>query len=178
MGVPMQSDTLTLYKLIILFLLDKVDFPLNNAQISNIILDKDYTNYFNIQQSISELLEADLCTIESMGHSSLYRITDAGRETLSFFENMISSAIQNDLLDYLKTNKYSLRDEVSTQSEYFETKKDEFMVHLRVMEKEDSIIDLKIAVPTEEDASKIAYNWRSKSQEIYSYVLNTLLKES
>lgn len=174
----MQSDAFTLYKLIILFLLDKVDFPLNNAQISNIILEKDYTNYFNIQQSLAELLEAEFCSIESVGHSSLYRITDAGRETLSFFQHMISPAIQEDLLDYLRTHKYSLRDEVSTQSEYFETKKGEFMVHLRVLEKDNSIIDLKITVPTEEEASRISRNWRGKSQSIYSYVLNTLLEES
>ncbi|MFW5631973.1 MAG: DUF4364 family protein, partial [Acetivibrio ethanolgignens] len=34
-----MSDALTLYKLIILFILDKVDFPLTNAQLSNFILE-------------------------------------------------------------------------------------------------------------------------------------------
>lgn len=119
----MQSDAFTLYKLIILFLLDKVDFPLTNAQLSNFILEKDYTNYFNIQQSIAELIEAEFVTVETIGHSSHYRITDSGRETLSFFGYMISTAIQSDILEYLKRNKYSLRDEVSTLSEYFEAKK-------------------------------------------------------
>ena len=52
----MQPDTLTLYKLIILYILDKVDFPLTNAQVSDFILEKEYTNYFNIQQAISELI--------------------------------------------------------------------------------------------------------------------------
>lgn len=173
----MQSDAFTLYKLIILFLLNKVDFPLTNAQISNFILEKDYTNYFNIQQSISELIEADLVTIEAIGHSSHYRITTSGTETLSFFNNMISPAIQDDILAYLKKNQYSLRDEVSTLSEYFEAKKGEYMVRLRVLEKEESIIDLSIAVPTEEDAARICNNWRSKSQMIYAYVLSNLLKE-
>ncbi|WMJ85933.1 DUF4364 family protein [Anaerocolumna sp. MB42-C2] len=173
----MQSDAFTLYKLIILFLLDKVDFPLTNAQISNFILEKDYTNYFNIQQSISELLEAEFVTVETVGHSSHYRITASGRETLSFFGNMISSAIQSDILDYLRKNKYPLRDEVSTLSEYYEAKRGEYMVRLRVVEKEDSIIDLTIAVPTKEDASKICDNWRTRSQQIYAYVLSNLLKE-
>ncbi len=173
----MQSDAFTLYKLIILFLLDKVDFPLTNAQISNFILEKDYTNYFNIQQSIAELLEAEFVTVETVGHSSHYRITDSGRETLSFFGNMISSAIQSDILDYLRKNKYTLRDEVSTLSEFYEAKKGEYMVHLRVVEKEDSIIDLTIAVPTKEDASKICDNWRTRSQQVYAYVLSNLLKE-
>lgn len=173
----MESDAFTLYKLIILFLLDKVDFPLTNAQISNFILEKDYTNYFNIQQSISELIEAEFVTIETIGHSSHYRITDSGRETLSFFDNMISSAIQEDIMEYLRKNQYSLRDEVSTLSEYFEAKKGEYMARLRVLEKEESIIDLSIAVPTEEDAARICNNWRTQSQKIYAYVLANLLKD-
>ncbi|MFU0826122.1 MAG: DUF4364 domain-containing protein [Lachnoclostridium sp.] len=173
----MQSDALTLYKLIILFLLDKVDFPLTNAQISNFILEKEYTNYFNIQQSMSELIEAEFVTVETIGHSSHYRITDSGRETLSFFGYMISSAIQEDILEYLKKNKFALRNEVSTLSEYYETKKGEYMAHLKVVEKDEPIIDLSISVPTKEDAVKICDNWRTQSQQIYAYVLSNLLKE-
>ena len=33
-----MSETFTLYKLIILYMLSKVDFPLTNAQISDFIL--------------------------------------------------------------------------------------------------------------------------------------------
>ena len=173
----MQSDAFTLYKLIILFILDKVDFPLTNTQISDFILEKDYTNYFNIQQSMSELIETEFITVETIGHSSHYLITPSGRETLSFFDTMISPAIQDDILVYLKKNQYSLRDEVSTLSEYFEAKKGEYMVRLRVLEKKEAIIDLSIAVPTEEDAAKICNNWRAQSQIIYAYVLGNLLKE-
>jgi DNA-binding PadR family transcriptional regulator len=173
----MESDALTLYKLIILFLLDKVDFPLTNAQISNFILEKDYTNYFSIQQSLSELIEADFVTIETIRNSSYYRITESGRETLSFFDSMISSAIQEDILKYLKENQFSLRDEVSTLSEYYAAKKGEYTVRLRVIEKEDSIIDLSLSVPTEEDAIKICANWRINSQNVYASVLTNLLKE-
>lgn len=171
----MESDALTLYKLIVLFLLDKVDFPLTNAQISNFILEKDYTNYFNIQQSISELIEAELITVETVGHSSLYQITSSGRETLSFFEHMVSPAIQEDILEYLKINEYTLRDEVSILSEYYEAKKGEYTTRLRVLEKGEPIIDLNIAVPTKEDAEKICNNWRSQSQKIYAFILGNLL---
>jgi DNA-binding PadR family transcriptional regulator len=172
----MQSDALTLYKLIILFLLDKVDFPLTNAQISNFILDKEYTNYFSLQQCISELTEEEFIMVETVGHTSLYQITPSGEETLSFFQGMISQTIQAEILAYLKKNKYSLRDETSTLSEYHKLSKDEYMVSLRVMEKKNPIIDIHLSVPTEEDAAKVCSNWRNQSQEIYSYVLNQLLK--
>ena len=44
-----MSDSFTLYKLIVLYMLQKVDFPLTNSQISEFVLDKEYTNYFTLQ---------------------------------------------------------------------------------------------------------------------------------
>ena len=52
-----MAEAFTLYKLIILYMLDKVDFPLTNSQISEFVLDKGYTDYFKLQQALSELAE-------------------------------------------------------------------------------------------------------------------------
>ena len=41
-------------------MLNQVDFPLTNSQISEFILDKGYTTYFKLQQALSELLNQDL----------------------------------------------------------------------------------------------------------------------
>ena len=70
-----MSEPLTLYKLIILYMLEKVDFPLTNAQISGFVLDKGYTNYFHLQQAISELIDSNLIEAKTIRNSS-YR---AGR---------------------------------------------------------------------------------------------------
>ena len=48
-----MAEPLTLYKLIILYMLKKVDFPLTNAQISEFVLDQEYTTYFTLQQAIA-----------------------------------------------------------------------------------------------------------------------------
>lgn len=171
----MESDAFILYKLIVLFILNKVDFPLTNAQISNIILDLNYTTYFNVQFSVSELKDADFINSEKIGNKTYYRISKSGQEALSFFTNQISPAIQDELDQYLKDHQYSLHDEVSTPSEYFEDNKDNYIVRLRVMEQSEPIIDLNISVPSEEDAKNICNNWREKSQQIYSYILTNLL---
>ena len=42
-----MAKSFTLYKLIILYMLNKVDFPLTNSQISEFILDEGYTTYLN-----------------------------------------------------------------------------------------------------------------------------------
>ena len=51
----MEQEQLTLYKLMILYLIEKVDFPLSNSQISEFILDKGYTIYFTVQRAFHEL---------------------------------------------------------------------------------------------------------------------------
>ena len=48
-----MDTSFKLYKLIVLYMLNKVDFPLTNAQISEFILDEGYTTYFKLQQAIS-----------------------------------------------------------------------------------------------------------------------------
>lgn len=171
-----MSDALTLYKLIILFILDKVDFPLTNAQLSNFILEKEYTNYFNIQQAINELEATELIKKETIRNSSLFRITPAGTETLSFFGDEISDAIKADILEYLKNNRYSLREEVSTLADYYEAKKGEFIAHCYVCEKESKIVEINLSVPTEEEAQAVCNSWKSKSAEIYEYLMSKLLQ--
>ena len=50
----------TIYKLIVLYMLQNADDTLTNSQISEFILDQGYTNYFHLQQALSELVEAEL----------------------------------------------------------------------------------------------------------------------
>ncbi len=172
----MKSDTFMLYKLMILYILSRVNFPLTNAQLTAFILEKEYTNYFNIQRALSELIDDAFISTKTIRNSTLYRITDSGTETLLFFDNMISSRIKEDIDAYLVQNKYELQEELSTPAEFYQVKKGEFAAHLCVIERDTSIIDLTLMVPTEEEASRICNNWRDKSSEIYSYLMSSLLE--
>ena len=60
-----MTSTFKLYKLIILYMLNKVDFPLTNSQISEFILDEGYTTYFKLQQALSERPESGFIREES-----------------------------------------------------------------------------------------------------------------
>ena len=84
-----MSEPLTLYKLMILYMLKQVKFPLSGSQISEFFLDKEYTTYFTLQQALSELIEAHLIKLETTRNSSRYEITSEGDETLTFFGKKI-----------------------------------------------------------------------------------------
>lgn len=168
-------DSLTLYKLIILYMLNKVNFPLTNSQISTFFLEKEYTTYFNLQQAISDLLEANFIRLETIRNVSYYYNTAQGDETLGFFSSQIPQAIVNDIDLYLSENKYELRNEVGTVADYYKATGGEYTVHCMVKEGKTTLIELNITVPSKDDAIKMCDNWKEASQTIYASVMKNLL---
>ena len=81
-----MAETYTLYKLIVLYMLDRVDFPLATSQISEFILDKGYTSYFKLQETLSELISSDLLKAEtrrSISSATKY-LPPSGRRSMIF----------------------------------------------------------------------------------------------
>ena len=171
-----MSETLTLYRLIVLYMLEKVDFPLTNTQITNFVLEKDYTSYFTIQQTFSELLDSELITAESTHNNTLYRITEAGRQALSFFGNKISEGIKEDIADYFKDNHYELKNETSVISDYYKTTNGHYAVRCQIKEKDVSLIDLTLQVPSKDQALAVCQNWAAESDAVYALLMDQLIK--
>ena len=156
-------------------MLEKVDFPLTTSQISEFILDKGYTTYFKLQETLSEMVESGLLRVETTHNRTLYHLTENGAETIQFFKNKISTAIQNDIDEFLKEKKYDLKEEVAIKSDFYLNTNHEYEVRCQIVENGFSLIDLKITVPTEIEAETIASNWSRESQKIYSSLLSQLL---
>lgn len=170
-----MAEPLTLYKLIILYMLDKVDFPLSNSQISEFILDKEYTTYFKLQQALSELMDAGFIREESTHNRTIYHLTEDGASTIDYFRNNISHAIQKDINDYLKEKKYDLKNEISVKADYYRNTNQEYSVHCQVIENKYPLIDLTITVPSEAEAKIASDNWQKKNQNIYAQIMANLL---
>ena len=173
----MLSDPITLYKLMILYMLAHVNFPLTNSQLTDFFLDHEYTTYFTLQQALNELREAGLLKMESIHNSSRYEITREGEETLTFFENNISPAIIEDMDTYLKENRLRLRNEVSLVSDYYKSTSQDYIVHCEVREGRSPLIELNLSVPDREQAAAMSSRWEHKSKEIYSFIMKSLMSE-
>ena len=148
----MSTDATTLYKLMVLYMLDKVNFPLSNSQIADFMLDRQYTNYFTLQEVLSSLASDGFVQILTYRSSTQYKLTKEGIDTISFFYNKISQAIRDDIDKYLKDNKYDLKCEGNT-----------------------NLIELNVAVPLESQADAMCARWRDASQDIYDFVMNKLM---
>ncbi len=170
----MAADSNTLYKLILLYMLDNLEFPLTNSQISDFILDRGYTDYFTLQQTIYDLQSSELVVAENIRNSTRYIITEAGRETIAMFGSKLSSAIKEDIQTFFQEKKYQLRKEIDLQADYYPIDK-EYMVHCLIKEKKSTLLELKINVVTKEQAVHICDHWQKDSEEIYNYLIQKML---
>ncbi|MDO5416121.1 MAG: DUF4364 family protein [Lachnospiraceae bacterium] len=171
----MLSEPITLYKLMNLYMLKQVNFPLTNAQLTNFFLEHDYTTYFTLQQALNELLDTELIRKESHHNSTQYEITDEGINTLSFFVNKIPPAITEDIDRYLKENKFRLRNEVGTIADFYKSTNQDYVVHCEVREDKVPLIELNLSVPDKDQAEYMCSNWRKRSQEIYAFAMKALM---
>lgn len=170
----MLQDPLTLYKLIVLYMLDRVTFPLTTAQISDFVLGKEYTTFLTLQQVFSELTDTGLIEARSTNNRTHLTITSEGTETLHFFENRISLAIKSEIHAYFQEKEYTLREEVSVVSDYYKSTTGEYEAHLIAKERDVNLIDLTLSVPSKELAESICNNWATKNQNIYQYLIEQL----
>lgn len=174
MDFTASQESLTLYKLIVLYMLDKVTFPLTQSQISEFVLDKGYTNYLILQQVISELIESNLVTAHTTLNRTQLTITLEGKDSLRYFEGRINDTIKKEILDYFKENSMELRNEVSVVSNYYKTVDGEYEAVMNVKDGNSTLVEIKLSVPTPQIASAICDNWNKKNQEVYQMLTKIL----
>lgn len=173
-----MAKPLTLYKLIVLYMLDRVSFPMTNDQISEYILTKGYMDYFKLQQTISELIDTELISAEVVRNNTYYTIVPKGREVCHYFQSKISAEIRQDIKQYIKDNEYDLSQEVSVLSSFYKTVEAEYMVECVVKEQGEDLMKLNLRVSTEEQANTICNKWKEKSSDVYTYLVNSLLTDN
>lgn len=171
-----MAEPNTIYKLIILQMLDESDSPISNTKLSDFFLSRDYTNYFTVQQIIHGLQQAELITAESTHNNTQYRITAAGRETLSLFPELVSPEICQDIREFFKENNVAIREDAELMADYYKTPNQKYEVRCQLKQKNIPVLDFKIQVKNTEIAEAICNNWHKQSEEVYTYLLDLLVQ--
>ena len=170
----MPEQLRTLYKLMTMYTLSRVDFALTNSQITNVFLDLGYTNYFNVQYTLGDLVSSNLVHEEIYPDYRYYMLTDEGRESIEALKSSLASSIRSDIDEYLRENRLEFREALATRAEYYRTTEGDYAVRCRVMEHTTALIDLTLTVPKETQAKIVSKEWKEKSQDVYAYIIHTL----
>ncbi|NLC69114.1 MAG: DUF4364 family protein [Clostridiaceae bacterium] len=177
MNRPDSNNELAINKLILLYLIDKININLSNLQITKLILENNLINYFFLQQYLNELHDDNLLSSEIINKKTFYKITDKGKTTLKHLDHLIPSNIKNKIDDTIKTARKKIRNETFITADFIPESESKYTVSCSVREDDFSLIELKIAVGTKDDARCICDNWKNYSQYIYSEIIESLTRK-
>ena len=172
----MLPEPMTLYKLMILYLLKQVNVALSENMISEFFLSREYTNYFTLKQALSELSEAGLIQLHRARNASRYSVTHEGVQALSFFGKRLSPEILSDIDRFLKEKRFQIRNELSIHADYYPTAQADYRVRCEVTEGKSSLFSLELTAPEEAQAIEMCRRFSLCSAKIYRLLLQELLR--
>lgn len=156
-------------------MLDKVDFPLSNEAVSGFFFETGYADFATVQQVLGIIQDDALIEAKSSRNGTGYTLTAQGREMFEYFGNKISDEIKHEINAYLTSRKYELKQSANVTSEFYRNTSGEYSVRCCIKENNSSLIELTLDVPDESVADKMCGKWRDKSQEIYEFIMKTLM---
>jgi hypothetical protein len=152
--------------------------PLTNAQITQFVMEKNYTDYFSLQQYLTELVDSDLLQPVHEKHTTHYSIQKKGEKALEYFLLRIPASTREEIDAYIQANRQNIKKEIEITAEYIPEKQNEYIVHCKVKENDIILIDLKVNVASKEQAKVICKNWKKDAQTLYGSILSELVQSS
>lgn len=161
-------------KLMILYLLNSVSFSLNHENLSNFFID-NYTTFITFQDLLADLIDTKLIEEFKTKTSVFYKATNDGIDALKSFINDITLEHKNEIDNYIKENKFKLKEESIISADYTDGGKDNYKIKLEINENKDETFKIEIDVPTVDAAVTMCENWKEKAKSIYTHVIKELL---
>ena len=173
-----SSEELALNKLYILYILNKMQLPLTNGQITNIFIENDLLDYFSLQEYLYQLKEAELVNLTNKNNLDYYSISEKGKIALNYFTNRIDSDKKESLDIFVHKNKENIIRDREVKAEFKKLADGQFDVKLEILDNNHPYISISLNVPTNKTANIIAENWKNNASNLYSSIIETLIKKS
>jgi predicted transcriptional regulator len=172
-----SSRELAENKLILLYIIEKINMSISNLQITKIILENKFMNYFFLQQYLNELCSDNLLACTTNDGKTYYAITQNGRQTLSYFLNLIPFGIKAGIDNTISSVRKNIKNETLITADFIPQNENACTVECKIHEDNFSLIDLEVTVGTRSDARTICDNWKNHSQAVYSEIIEILIKK-
>jgi DNA-binding PadR family transcriptional regulator len=163
-------------KLLLLYLIDKMDLPLSRSQITDYVREAEFMDYFTLSQTLSDMVENGFLENTVENNTTRYSITGDGQTMLEYFEKHIPVSIRTMINGYVHNNRRNIKKEYEMTATYFpNAENDEFVVKCGVYEDERTLLELAISVDTRDQAKLIQTNWKANAKFLYGRIIEALI---
>ena len=176
MKLTTDKEELAESKVLILYVLSKINKPVTNSELLDLIQSIEDMNYFYFQQFLIDLKENRYLLEYEQEKQRFYAITMSGRETVRLTIDMLPGAIKDKVDETLKSTMKKIENEEAVYADFFPSKEDEFMICCGVKENNKKVFEVQVFSSSRDNSLKIIDNWKKNAGVIYPKVIEMLNK--
>ncbi len=177
MKLTEDSEKLAENKVLILYILNKLDKPICNDSLLKLVLSVQDMNYFYFQQFLLDLLETNYIIGYTKDEHIMYKITDTGKETLKLTEDLLPGITKLQINNALKNEVDDVQNTEHAVSEFIPRNENEFIVKCKLVKNGICTFEITITAKSRDEAKLISEKWEKEYEEIYPILLELLTKK-
>ncbi len=174
--MPIFAQGVTKNKLTILYYIRASKLDITREQLYRAIAENDAMNYFDFESCAHELEEDAFIAAVPHAFGQGYRVTVRGTDVLEQFEESLPVSLREKLDRYAREHMEKMRQQTQIVSDMEELSGGGYLVRLRALENNTAILELTLRVATRDMAQRLRANWETESEEVYTLLLEKLLK--
>lgn len=176
MKLNTDKEELAESKVLILYILSKIEKPITNTELLELVQSIEEMNYFYYQQFLIDLKE-NRYILEYVQEKQKYHvITKLGRETVKLTIDMLPGAIKDKVDENLKKTMKKIENEEAIYADFFPNKEDEILIKCGIKENSQKVFEVQVYSSSRDNAIKIIENWKKNATVIYPKMVEMLNK--
>ena len=168
-------------KLILLFVFEKMEFPLTDASLNTIIVENPtWMNYMDFVEALFLLGENKYVYRKNAGSETRYHLTQDGRQALGHFFHKIPASIREEITTYARENRQKFKRKQEYTTDYFKNADGTHTVVLQIKDQNggsDNLLEVRIKTSTRAGAKKAASRWKDKAAYVYDSINHSLIED-
>lgn len=163
-------------KLLLLYILQKIKFPIFNSQLTEIVLENNFMNYFTFQQYISELLSSNFLIFIDENSKQRIKLTEKGIKVLELFSSRISSDKIEKADKYIKNKITTIKKDVTITADYTIDNGNSYIVNLKASENSITLMEINVNMASNKQARDLCAKWKENSTQLYNDIIKILIE--
>ncbi len=176
MKLTQDGEVLAENKVLILYILNKLESPVTNDGLLRLVLSVMDMNYFYFQQFLLDLLDSKYIACFEQDDKVIYTITEKGKEALKLTNNILPGIIKLKVDTSFQKELSCAAEEESITAEFTPKSENNYTVTCKINENNTCIFEVSVFAGSREEAKKIVDNWKENAYRIYPEILNSLTK--
>ena len=161
-------------KVLILFVMSRVGYPVNVQQIYELCFQDDCLSYFDICTALPEMVESNhLKNVEN----DCYEITEKGRETAKLVEDSIAFSVRQKAENAVDRFNRKARRSSFVRTEMTQRENGDFSVVVSLDDEMGNLMKLELVAPNQRQANRLSRLMEKKAEAVYNLTMAALLDD-